>query len=176
MLFCRPGGHCGDVDNRMPEEITLEKASFSDCDLINKVQAEAFAPLLEKYHDTQTNPAAETETVIRQKMMRPGSSYYFIKLSYQRIGTIRVVESKDTGNCRISPICILPAYQGRGYAQKAMLAAEALYPQARRWQLDTIKEEPALCRLYEKMGYNKTGREIALQPGMTLLYYAKDTT
>lgn len=176
MLFCRPGAHCGDADNRTPEEITLEKASLPDCDLIHKVQAEAFTPLLEKYHDTQTNPAAETETVIRQKMMRPGSSYYFIRLSRQRIGIIRVVESEDTGVCRISPLCILPAYQGRGYAQRALLAAEALYPQARRWQLDTIKEEPALCHLYEKMGYHKTGRETALQPGMTLLYYVKDIT
>jgi GNAT superfamily N-acetyltransferase len=68
---------------------------------------------------------------------------------------------------------ILPEFQGQGFAQQAIKAAEALYPQAEGWQLDTIKEERKLCHLYEKMGYKRTGKEEVLQDNMTIVYFAK---
>lgn len=50
---------------------------------------------------------------------------------------------------------------------------EALYPEAAHWELDTIKQEPKLCHLYEKLGYRQTGKEEELQPGMTIVFYEK---
>lgn len=67
----------------------------------------------------------------------------------------------------------MPQEQGKGYAQQAMRLVEAMYPQATRWELDTIKEEKALCYLYEKMGYRLTGEEKTIKDGMTIVYYAK---
>lgn len=155
------------------EEVWLKQAAPEDCDMIHKAQAKAFARLLERYRDIQTNPASETSQVIFRKMRQPGSRYYFIMAGSETVGMLRVIESDDRERCRISPMGILPAYQGRGCAQKALLAAEALYPDARLWALETIKEEPALRCLYEKMGYRPTGREAELQPGMTIVYYEK---
>ncbi len=48
-----------------------------------------------------------------------------------------------------------------------------LYLAAARWALDTIKQEPKLRYLYEKMGYRPTGEERRLKDGMDLVYYAK---
>lgn len=39
--------------------IQLIKAGFQDCRQLHAIQAEAFAELLGKYHDTATSPAAE---------------------------------------------------------------------------------------------------------------------
>jgi GNAT superfamily N-acetyltransferase len=74
---------------------------------------------------------------------------------------------------RISPLYILPTYQGRGYAQAAMLEAERIHG-AHHWQLDTILQEAGNCYLYEKMGYRQTGRLTPIQENMTIVDYEKD--
>ena len=60
-----------------------------------------------------------------------------------------------------------------GYAQQAITKAESLYPQARCWELDTIKQEAKLCHLYEKMGYKAAGEVKIIQEGMTIIKYIK---
>ena len=51
---------------------------------------------------------------------------------------------------------------------------EKLYPDAILWKLDTIAQEEYLCRLYEKLGYRKTGKTETVQPGMDLVFYEKN--
>ncbi len=153
-------------------DIKLQKALITDCEEIHQLQIKSFQALLDKYNDTSTNPAAESIDVIIQRMNQTFTDYYFIRLNDINIGAIRVVRLKNN-TCRISPIFILPEYQGKGLAQQTILSIEKLYPQAAGWQLDTIKEEAKLCHLYEKMGYTRTGREEIIQEGMTLAYYAK---
>lgn len=105
-------------------------------------------------------------------MAQDTTDYYFILAGGHPIGAARVQRLPENV-CRVSPILILPAFQGKGYAQEAMLALEEMYPQAETWRLDTIGEEEKLCHLYEKLGYRRTGREEILQPGMTIVYYEK---
>ena len=153
-------------------EISLQKAKMIDCGQIHKILVESFNELLEKYRDYNTNPAAEPMETIEQRMAQEFTDYYFICLKGNIIGAIRVLRlNSDTS--RISPMFILPKYQGRGYAQQAVSKAESLYPAAKRWELDTIKQEPKLCYLYEKMGYTATGKEEIIQNGMTIISYAK---
>ena len=71
-------------------------------------------------------------------------------------------------------IFILPEYQGYGYAQEAIKMVESFYTKAKRWELDTILQEKKLCYLYEKMGYQKTGKTEKIKDGMDLVYYAKE--
>ncbi len=138
------------------------------------MQVRAFHELLEKYRDYDTNPAAEPVGKITGRMQAPNSCYYFLVDGGEAVGFMRV---QNLGaSCRVSPIGILPEYQGRGYAQQAMLLAEKLYPQASLWELDTIGEEAKLCHLYEKLGYRRTGRLKEIKPGMTLVDYKKQTT
>lgn len=152
--------------------ICLIRANITDCEEIHALQVKSFQALLDKYNDVSTNPAAESVERISRRMNQNFTDYYFIQLHGRHIGAIRIVRL-DNSICRISPMFILPEFQGKGYAQQTIAKVEALYPQANGWELDTIKEETNLCHLYEKMGYKKTGKEETLQDNMTIVYYAK---
>lgn len=152
--------------------IKLRKADIEDCKEIHILQVKSFQELLDKYNDISTNPAAESLERIIQRMNQHFTDYYFIQLDNNNIGAVRIVRL-DNDICRISPIFILPDFQGNGYAQQAIVKVESLYPQAKGWQLDTIKEESKLCYLYEKMGYKRTGKEETLQKNMTIVFFKK---
>ena len=166
-----------DIESRncsMNKEISLRKATMTDCEQIHKMQVESFSALLDKYKDYGTNPAAEPTERIEQRVAQEFTDYYFISLNSDDIGVIRIVRL-STSICRISPMFILPQHQDMGYAQQAIFKVESLYPQAKRWELDTIKQESKLCYLYEKMGYTATGKEENIQDGMTIISYSKAT-
>ena len=135
------------------------------------MQAKAFLPILEKYQDRDTNPASEPQEKIAWRMEMDNSWYYFIMAGDIKIGVVRIREKG--GWYGFSPIFILPEHQGKGYGQQAILAAEALYPEARRWSLSTIKQEEKLLRFYSKMGYRLTGEEWTVNDRMTLVAFEK---
>lgn len=152
--------------------LTLEKAHRDDCPEIHKMQVLAFGALLDKYQDTATNPGAEPVERIALRMAQDTTDYYFITRENRHIGAIRIVHMGQA-IMRISPMFILPEFQGRGYAGQVLRMAEGMYPDTYKWTLDTIKQEEKLCHLYEKMGYTKTGQEEEIKDGMTIVYYHK---
>jgi len=46
-----------------------------------------------------------------------------------------------------------------------------LYPDVTTWKLETIKEEPANCYLYEKCGFVRVGEDKVINEKMTLVDY-----
>ncbi len=154
--------------------IHFQNASLTDAQELHRMQVTCFEPLLKKYGDVKTNPAAEPLERVKNRLQQPETDYYFICLDEQKIGAIRVVRLSET-NCRISPMFLLPEFQGKGLAQETLSAIEKIYPQAVCWTLDTIKQETKLCHLYEKMGYRKTGREETIQSNLTIVFYEKRT-
>lgn len=151
--------------------VTLRKAQASDCAALHQMQVKAFASLLLKYQDYDSNPAAENAEQVLHRFQQSFTDYYWIERDDEPVGMIRICDFGD--HCRISPICILPQHQGRGYAQQALLLAEKQYPAAKRWNLDTILQEEQLCYLYEKLGYRRTGRYKRIKEGMDLVFYEK---
>ena len=151
--------------------ITLNKAKREDCPLLHRLQVTSFLPLLEKYRDHETNPAAESLDRILERFAQPYTTYYLIRNTDQFVGMLRVCDYGD--HCLLSPICILPEFQGRGYATEAVMAMEKRYPNAKSWELDTILQERKLCCLYEKLGYVRTGEYRHIKDGMDLVYYRK---
>lgn len=152
--------------------LSLRKAAPEDCASILRIQRKAFAPLLLRYRDYQSSPAAESQEDILRRLAQSFTDYYLICIDDAEVGMIRVCNFG--AECRISPICILPEYQGRGYAHQAIRMAEQRYPGAAAWTLETILQEQSLCRLYESLGYEATGRVDPVQNGMDLVYYRKD--
>lgn len=151
--------------------VSLQKAEYNDCPLIHSIQVKSFIHLLEKYEDFSSSPAAESLDQIQQRFDQPYTDYYLITVNCETVGMLRVC---DFGiNCRLSPICVLPEYRGRGIAQTAIRSVEKLYPEAIAWQLDTILQEEHLCRLYEKLGYMRTGKIEHVKDGMDLVFYEK---
>ena len=152
--------------------VSLKQVTESDCATIHRIQVKAFSQLLLKYQDYSSNPAAESLDQIKQRFDQSFTDYYLIMLDEVAIGMLRVCDFGE--HCRLSPICILQDYQGKGYAQEAIRQMENLYPNAKKWELDTIAQEEKLCYLYEKMGYRKTGRMENLKDGMDIVYYEKN--
>ena len=155
----------------MRMSVYLKKATEEDLQKIRYIQVKSFAQLLLKYEDFESSPAAEGLDDIRQRFRQPFTDYYLIMLENQEIGMLRVCDFGE--HCRLSPLCILPEYQGQGYAQQAIIQMEASYPNAQLWQLDTIAQEEKLRHLYEKMGYRRIEKTEQIKEGMELVYYEK---
>ena len=153
-------------------EVTLEKAIESDAQSIYDIQVNAFLPLLEVYKDYNINPANETIERMITRINNPSGGFYKIIIDTILVGAISVL-CKEDSQFWISPMFILPKYQGKGIAQKAITQIEKIFPQAVSWELATIAEEKRNCYLYEKMGFIKTGEIKRINDGMTLVYYKK---
>jgi len=154
-------------------EVNLIRADSKDAAFIWNMQKEAFAELYKKYRDTETNPAAESIERVSNRLQQPFTHYYLIEYRGAIAGAIRIVDPKDGKQPkRISPMFILAAYRKRGLAQQAITEAERIHGNE-NWMLETILEETDLCRLYEKMGYRKTGKTEKLRENMTLAFYRK---
>ena len=154
--------------------ISLKQATVEDAPHLQAMLREAFAGLLEKYQDYDTNPATMTVEAVRLRLEQAQTHYYFIIVDEETAGGMRVVDFQNgETRKRVSPLFVLPAYRGRGVAQRAMALAEDIHG-AHHWMLDTILQETGNCHLYEKMGYHQTGRTEAINERMTLVYYEKD--
>ena len=158
-------------DDKM--EIEIIKAEESDCKLIHKIQLRSFQILLNKYNDPDINPGAESLENILNKFKRPNNTYCKIMLNGEMIGAIRLIINEENHEARISPIFIIPEYEGRGLCQKVMLELEKQYFSINTWKLDTILEEQKLNYLYEKLGYKQTGRVEEINENMHIIFYEK---
>lgn len=153
-------------------EVTLVRASIEDAEPIWKMQLVAFAALLEKYQDFDTNPGNEPLEKVQWRFSFPATYFYFIQVDGKDAGAIRVVDHHDTTPKKISPLFVLPEFRGMGVAQAAIRAAEAIHGSA-NWSLGTILQEEGNCHLYEKMGYRQTGATKVINDKMTLVFYEK---
>ena len=151
--------------------VSLRKASLDDAELIWRMQATAFKPLLDKYQDYDYSPAVETLERTVYRMQLPIADHWLILLDDMPIGVIGL--GRYDGFLKLKRLFILPEFQNCGYAQEAVRLAETCYPDASRWELDTILQEEKLCHLYEKLGYRRTGQIKPIKDGMDLVFYAK---
>lgn len=151
--------------------IILEKASLHDYKEIYALQIQSFRALLDRYQDYDYSPGAEKIERTIQRLEEPETDYYFISLNGKHIGALQICNYGKLS--KLKQIFIIPTYQGYGYAQQAISAVERLYPNAEHWELDTILQEEKLCYLYEKMGYQRTGKTHRIKDGMGLVFYRK---
>lgn len=153
-------------------KIRLEKATDNDAQSIFDIQVNAFMPLLDKYKDYKTNPASETIDSVLTRINNPNGCFYKILTNNTLVGAICVFW-KEYVQFWISPMFILPCYQGKGIAQETITQIEKMFPQATTWELATVLEEEGNCYLYEKMGYKTTGVNKKLNDNATLIFYKK---
>jgi len=154
-------------------KVRLVRADASNAAEIHAMQIEAFRELLEKYQDYDTSPGSESVEKVKARLNQDTTYFYFICMGQTKVGAVRVVDAKESGkNKRISPIFILPAFQGRGIAQEAIRLCEEVHG-SENWELDTILQEPKNCHLYEKIGYRRTGRTEVVNERLTLVFYQK---
>ena len=155
-------------------EVSLEKAVESDAKVILDIQTKAFMPLLKKYKDYETSPANESIDRVIARINNPNGALYKILSNDILVGAICIYRKEET-QFWISPMFILPEYQGKGIAQKALSLVEEMFSEAITWELKTILEERRNCHLYEKMGYVLIEGKSHLNENTTLVHYKKFT-
>ena len=152
--------------------VELIRAATADAEKIWRMQRIAFADLLARYQDYDTNPGSEPLERVQWRLSQPVTYFYFIQADGEITGAIRVVDHHDGSPKRVSPLFVMPSCRGKGVAQAALRAAEAIHG-CSGWTLDTILQEKGNCHLYEKMGYRRTGETKFINERMTLVLYAK---
>jgi len=85
---------------------------------------------------------------------------------------VRIVEHSPT-RYELASISILPKYQRRGIAQKAIALAESFYPEAEMWFLDFPIDRPMNKKCYENLCYQDTGERNQINKRLTLAVYRK---
>ncbi len=153
--------------------IELKAVERDDIETVWKMQIEAFADLLQKYRDYETNPGADSMDKVKARFEQPWTTYYFIVNGDEKIGVIRVTDKNAGSRKRISPIWIMPEHRNKGYAGQAIIEAEKIYG-GHNWCLDTILQEKGNLHLYEKLGYRQTGRVKKINDRMDIVFYEKD--
>lgn len=151
----------------------LVRADVNDCDKIWNMQMKAFADLLEKYQDYETNPGNEAKERIEAKLLQEFTYFYYIFDGEDLVGAIRVVDKKDGNRKRVAPIFIMKEFRNKGLAQKTFEEIEKLHG-SDNWMLDTILQEEGNCYLYEKLGYKRTGKVENINERMDIVYYEKN--
>ena len=152
--------------------IELIRATVEDAQELWEMQVKSFQKLLDKYQDFETNPANEPINNMIARLNQQQTYYYLICVDNINVGAIRVIDYKTDRNKRISPLYVLPEYQKRGIAQKAIKMCDQLHG-CENWELDTILQEEGNCHLYEKMGYHRTGETKRINDKLTLVFYKK---
>ncbi|WP_164508014.1 GNAT family N-acetyltransferase [Lapidilactobacillus wuchangensis] len=146
----------------------------NDLPAVQQMYQFAFADLYQRYHDDQTDPYCESLATLTWKWQQPDRHYYFYVIDQRRVGLICVHDDpQDAQTKRISPLLILPKFQGRGYALKMIQAVQEQDSAVTCWQVDTIAQESKLMHFYQRAGFQQTGQRIELQPGMTITYFEK---
>ena len=157
-------------------EIIVSRFRECDIDTVFEIQRAAYKPLYEKYQDDSTNPYMESKETVLRKYTRAGTSGYLFFIDATAVGAVRINFDDVSKSGRVSALCVLPQYQGRGIAQAALMEIERMHPNIERWFLDTILEEAGNCHLYENIGYKKTGKTEMINEKMTLVFYEKKQT
>lgn len=153
-------------------DVKLIQATVDDAELIWRMKKEAFAELLAKYQDMETNPGNEPLEKDIYRLQQDFTYYYLIQFENEYVGAIRIVDKEENEKKTISPFFVLPKYRNRGIAQQTLKLVEQIHG-AQNWLLDTIMQEEGNCHLYEKMGYHRTGEMKEVSDIMTLIVFEK---
>jgi GNAT superfamily N-acetyltransferase len=153
--------------------IRLEKAGIEDAKALHAMQVKAFLPLLEKYQDTETNPASESLEKTLYRISDPLTGFYKILRDNILVGGIAVKHIAPK-TIFLGPIFIDPGFHNQKIAQKALELIEDRLPDVDVFELATILQEEANVHLYEKMGYACTGEQKKINTSIHLVFYRKN--
>ena len=136
--------------------LRVGRALPEDLPIILAVQKMAFLSQAALYADPSLPPLVQTLDDMlaecRDKVVLKAESGGDI------IGSVRAAQDDD-GVCRIGRLVVLPPWQGQGVGTALMRAMEDAFPTAARYSIFTGHKSVGTIRLYEKLGYEETGRE-----------------
>lgn len=124
-------------------------ANVADAEEILALQKLAYQSEAMIYNDWSIPPLTETLDEIEEAFA--GNTFLKICDCGRIIGSVRV--SIREGTCEIGRLIVHPDVQGKGIGTLLMLAVEAEFPTAKRFELFTGSKSIRNIRLYERLGY-----------------------
>lgn len=152
-------------------KVIMKNATMDDSDVLFELQKKVFMPLYKKYQDHSTSPANQPKDRFLRRFEL--GEYYKIFYETELVGSV-FVYLKEPGLMKLHIVNILQDYQNKGIAQQVMERLELLYPQAKQWELETIKSEERNLYLYEKMGYVQQDNKKIINDKLHIVTYIKD--
>jgi ribosomal protein S18 acetylase RimI-like enzyme len=151
-----------------PAAVTVRIASRDEAAALAAVIREAFISEAEVYGDIP--PMHEAAADI-EETFDAGDVTLAAEADGRLAGTVRG-ETMPDGEVAVRRLAVLPWARRRGIARALLVALEDAYPHVARMELFTGSLNGAALRLYESLGYVRTGtREIA--PGVELVTLEK---
>ena len=88
------------------------------------MQKKCFKPIYEKYYD-ETSPCKESFAKFVSRTTKSSFQMYWIIDNSTKVGQIWIATKNDTA--KLARLFVLPKYQNKGYATKAIIDIEKLY-------------------------------------------------
>ena len=126
------------------------RADISDMAEIRDLQKLAYQTEAILYNDWTIPPLTQTQNQINKEC----NEKTFLKVCHSGriIGSVRA--SIHDNACHIGRLIVHPEFQHKGIGSQLMLAIEAAFPQARRFEVFTGSRSEGNIRLYERLGYH----------------------
>lgn len=137
----------------MEEIPIIMKAAKTDAGTLQRIQYKSFEPDLVTYGDDERCPANESIESILYNI--ENCDYYKIMLFNTIVGGFKIGKY-DNDTYRLKRIFIDPDMQSKGIGTFVMKALDKLYPDAKKWTLDTPFKNYRNHHFYEKFGFRKT--------------------
>jgi GNAT superfamily N-acetyltransferase len=150
--------------------VLFELAHEKDAEILKEIGIKAFEEDKKQYGST---PPGIDSVDWHLSQIKSGM-YYKIIYDGQTVGGIKLFDMKGR-HYRLGSIYILPDFQNHGIGHKAIEFIEKVYPDARKWSLDTPYKSYRNHYFYEKHGYVKVGEtQPEKENGFYLFLYEKN--
>jgi len=136
----------------MTRHVCIERASVDDAEALSEISRRAFDSDVHCGSEEPGGPDGY-DSVSWQQQVIEAFDYYKIVLDQRLIGGL-IVRCLPQRVCKLARMFIDPAYHRFGHGMTAMNAALAMYPDAKRWWLDTPAWNTRTRPFYLKCGFH----------------------
>jgi ribosomal protein S18 acetylase RimI-like enzyme len=149
-------------------DVTLKQASEDDAPSIIEMRNQSFSSDFIQFGEC---PGYHIP-LEQMRMTLQRAAVYGIFAEGRMVGDISVHRPDSEGCYWIGCLEIIPEYQNRGIGTQVLRNIFELYPNARKWQLETPVQNLRNCCFYEKLGFRGIQEKICSDK-LTLRLYEK---
>lgn len=149
--------------------LKIQRTHLKEARELLQIQKEAFKSDLQRYDDFPYSPAAESLPMLIDRIKN--SYHYSVFINNELAGALDI-RKLSHDHYYLYRVYLKPSFHNKGYGSHIMKWMENEFPDAKRWSLDTPKDNAQNHHFYEKLGYKEIG-EHKLTRKLTLLDYEK---